>query len=330
MLKHLWPLFLLASMPAHAFEVIAHRGVHQTFTREGLTMTACTARMIFPPKHDYLENTTRSVRRAFELGATTVEIDVHPTRDNRLAVFHDWTLECRTNASCKNGCQCNSKGTCVTSEQTWDYLRSLDIGYGYTADGGRTFPFRTRRTDVMPSLEEMISLLEAEFPDGKLLVNVKGGDPRTTELFAALIHRFPEKVRARILFPRTERAGTAASGLDALGVGRAISQSEDLKKCIKSYVLSGAVGHFPEACRGKHLAILLEDTLALVHPWLGFLQVPDLIWGWPERFLALAHANGTKIYPAQVNSLEALAEVTKLPFDGIMTDRIEELSAHLP
>jgi glycerophosphoryl diester phosphodiesterase len=49
-----------------------------------------------PPILDHLENTIASVRAGFELGADVVEFDVHPTTDGTFAVFHDWTLDCRT------------------------------------------------------------------------------------------------------------------------------------------------------------------------------------------------------------------------------------------
>ncbi len=70
---------------------------------------------------------------AFDAGADIVEFDVHPTTDGHFAVFHDWTLDCRT----------DGKG--VTREHTLAELKKLDAGYGYTADGGKTYPLRGKR-----------------------------------------------------------------------------------------------------------------------------------------------------------------------------------------
>ena len=36
------------------------------------------------------------MRAAFDSGADVVELDVHLTPDGKFAVFHDWTLDCRT------------------------------------------------------------------------------------------------------------------------------------------------------------------------------------------------------------------------------------------
>ena len=44
----------------------------------------------------FLENTLPSMRAAFEAGADIVEFDIHPTTDGHFAVFHDWTVDCRT------------------------------------------------------------------------------------------------------------------------------------------------------------------------------------------------------------------------------------------
>ena len=43
------------------------------------------------------ENTLRSFRRALDLGVAAVELDVQLTRDGRLAVIHDETLDRTTN-----------------------------------------------------------------------------------------------------------------------------------------------------------------------------------------------------------------------------------------
>lgn len=110
------------------FTLIAHRGVSQTFPLDNLQNDTCTAKIINPPTHSFLENTISSIRAAFNSGADLVEIDIHPTTDHHLAVFHDWTVDCRTN------------GQGVTHEQSMQTLKQLDIGYGYNADGGQTHP----------------------------------------------------------------------------------------------------------------------------------------------------------------------------------------------
>src|SRR6478735_2591021 len=110
--------------------LLAHRGISQQFDTADLRNDTCTASRMRPPTHRYLENTISSMQASFDAGADIVEIDVHPTTDGHFAVFHDWTLDCRTN------------GRGVTREHTLAELKKLDAGYGYTADGGKTYPLR--------------------------------------------------------------------------------------------------------------------------------------------------------------------------------------------
>lgn len=113
----------IADKPLGGPKLIAHRGVAQQFSREGVDNDTCTATRIEPPVHDYLENTTRSMQAAALMGADMVEVDIAPTADGRIAVFHDWTVDCRT----------EDKGE--TRSKTLAELQALDPGHGYTADG---------------------------------------------------------------------------------------------------------------------------------------------------------------------------------------------------
>jgi len=117
----------------------------------------CTANIIDTPIHDFQENTLASIKAAFDLGADIVEIDTHPTTDGEFIVFHDWTLDRRID------------GKSVVRKQNVAYLKSLDIGYGFTADGGKTFPFRGKFIGAMPTLSEVL----AAFPEEQLLINLK-------------------------------------------------------------------------------------------------------------------------------------------------------------
>ena len=123
------------------------------------------------------------MRAGFAAGADIVELDVHPTTDGEFAVFHDWTLDCRTD------------GHGVTREHSMAYLKKLDIGHGYTADGGKTFPFRGKGIGLMPTLAEVL----AAFPQARLLINVKSRDPSEGEKLAAVLNKLPAERRAQIM-----------------------------------------------------------------------------------------------------------------------------------
>lgn len=168
-----------APAPTGRPRLLAHRGVHVDFERSGLGPHDCTASRIVPPLLPTLENTLPSMNAAFELSADVVELDIHPTTDGHFAVFHDWTLSCRT------------EGAGRTRDHTLTYLKSLDVGYGYTADDGQSFPFRGRGVGQLPSLDDVVSA----FPDGRFLINFKSEDPG--EGNASPRRRWPSRACAR-------------------------------------------------------------------------------------------------------------------------------------
>lgn len=168
--------------PPSEFEIIAHRGVHQNFPSDNLTDETCTATRIYPLTHRFIENTIPGIGEAFKDGATIVELDIHPTSDDHMVVFHDWGLDCRTD------------GHGITHDHTLTELKKLDVGYGYTADGGKTYPLRGSGVGMMPTLEEVL----AAFPDKKLIIHQKDASIRTAELLAAIANKLPEEQRKRL------------------------------------------------------------------------------------------------------------------------------------
>ena len=89
------------------------------------------------------------------------------------------------------GLDCRTDGHGVTHDHT---LAELDIGYGYTGDGGKTYPLRGRGVGMMPTLEEVLAAL----PDKKLLIHQKDGYIRTAEILAEIVKKeslpLPQKV----------------------------------------------------------------------------------------------------------------------------------------
>lgn len=288
--------------PEGRLTILAHRGVHHTYPPEGVDDATCTAARIHPPTHAFIENTLPSMRRAFELGADVVEIDVHPTTDGEFAVFHDWTLECRTN------------GRGVTRSHSLAELKALDVGYGYTADGGRTFPLRGRGVGLMPSLAEVL----AAFPGRRFMINVKSNDPAEGERLAAYLQaRAPQAIPRLVVFGGPRPVARIRAAEPRL---RAFSKPE-FKACVLGYFAWGWTGHVPGACHG--IMVFVPQNQA----WLA--------WGWPNRFLARMQAAGAEVYiagDAQLSGRQTLrglddpARVGELPKGwrgGVSTDRIE-------
>jgi glycerophosphoryl diester phosphodiesterase len=286
--------------------VLAHRGLHQTYSREDLERDTCTADRIFPPVHGFLENTIDSMAGAFAMGADVVEFDIHPTTDGQFAVMHDWSVDCRT----------NGKG--VTRKQSMIYLKTLDIGYGYTADGGNTYPFRGKFVGAMPTLDEVL----ARFPDKRFLINIKSRDPQEGRQLAARLKQLPQAQQALLMsYGGDEPEDIVAQELPQMRtMGR-----KRLTRCVTHYLAYGWTGIVPDACRTT--LILVPENYA------------PLLWGWPNRFIERMHAVGSEVYlrgplgggsqfPAGIDTVEQLNAVPKDFPGGIWTDRIDLLAKH--
>ncbi len=282
-----WP------MPAaEQIEVIAHRGVHHTFPLDGLTNDTCTAEIIDPPSHDLIENTLPSMEAAFAAGATAIEIDIHRTADDQLIVFHDWTLDCRTD------------GTGVTNEHTVPYLKSLDIGYGYTADGGRTFPLRGKGIGLMPTLPEVLT----EFPDRRFVLDDKDGDPETRQLVTDYLLTLSAEQRANILYAGRHHDGVLLAGLPE--VQPYVFERSEARACLGDYLVRMLLtGSLSERCRQQVIGIPAS--------------IAPSIPGWPNLILARAHQAGARVIVTEIDTPGQLAAVAGLPVDGIETNRID-------
>jgi glycerophosphoryl diester phosphodiesterase len=284
------------------FTVMSHRGVYQNYSREGLTPETCTAERIYTPTHSFLENTLPSMRRAFELGADSVELDIHSTADGRIVVFHDWTLDCRTN------------GEGDTQNHKFEDLRKLDIGFRYTADNHRSYPFRCNSEDKacllrnrMPSLEEVLS----EFPSKRFVINMKSRNPKTLEILVEALRAMEKKEgyslgklsffcddqsindRMRVLIPEIDTPKLAWSGV---------------KDCWRNYDFKS--GSFPQRCYGAYLALPVEELVRLG---------PDA----SRKMIRDVQNIGSKFWVVRVDNAETFKFVRELPVNGIWTDAID-------
>lgn len=287
--------------PTGALTLLSHRGVHHDYSRENLNNETCTAARIYPPEHAFFENTLQSMEAAFALGADVIEIDIHPTTDGEFAVFHDWTLQCRTN------------GEGVTREQTMAHLRTLDVGYGYTADNGASFPLRGQGVGLMPSLREVLDA----FPDERFLINFKGNDPAEADLLLAYLDAMPGADYDRLAFYGAD----PAERLHALRPALRVTGRPRLMRCARDYMLTGWFGATPEECR---------NTIVFVPVNYGWIA-----WGYPNLFLQRMQDANTDVMivgPIRrgerpgIGGIDDAETFDAVPSDwrgGVVTDRIE-------
>jgi glycerophosphoryl diester phosphodiesterase len=223
---------------------------------------------------------------------------VHLTPDGTFAVFHDWTLDCQTN------------GTGVTEDTPFEILKTLDLGYGITDDGGATYPLRGQGIGLMPSLKEVL-----DDRPGPLLINFKSNRTDEGEVLAERLKVWGQTDQVWGIYGGQNPTRAALSALP----GKKGYDKPSLIDCVKRYALLGWSGYVPNACRNTLVAIPQDYA--------------PFFWGWPHRLTKRLKAHGTDVillgpydgsgFSSGIESAEALADVPA-GFDGyIWTNRIE-------
>jgi glycerophosphoryl diester phosphodiesterase len=160
------------------------------------------------------ENTLPSFEHAVEVGADSVEFDLHCTRCGRLVVIHDDNLERTTD------------GEGEVEALTLEELRRFDAGHGFTPDGGQTFPFRGQGIHI-PTLEEVLEVV----PGLPVVAEIKSA--RAGTAMGEWLQAHPE--HERILVGGFDREQVDPAGRHARW--RCAYQDE-----LRGYVLLGKIG----------------------------------------------------------------------------------------
>jgi len=244
-------------------------------------------------------STLYAVRRALELGATGIELDVHATADRHLVVCHDRTVDRTTD------------GSGAIADLTLQQLRALHNAYwwvpGTDAAGGLpddAYPFRSRPAgdpDIrIATLDEVLDLLE-DYPHVALNLDIKQTAPAVEPY---------EELLAKTLLRRghTDRI-IVASFLDA-----ATDAFAALAPSIATSAGTVAVAQFWRAVRSG------EEPPASRHV---ALQVPAVRGGVTivdEAFVVAAHRAAKAVHVWTVNDEAEMARLLDLGVDGLITD----------
>jgi glycerophosphoryl diester phosphodiesterase len=123
------------------------------------------------------ENTLLAFDLAFDLGAEAIECDVQLSRDGRLVIIHDGTVDRTT------------EGTGYVAEQRFEELRALNAGYRWGME------------QRIPTIEETLALVRAR--DGALNLEIKGESVAesvaTAEAVEPVLRGLDDGLRGRVL-----------------------------------------------------------------------------------------------------------------------------------
>ncbi|MCK9578201.1 hypothetical protein M0R01_01750 [bacterium] len=283
------------SVEKHDFNIMAHRGAHVMWDKTKYDLaTGCEATHIYKPteKQTYIENTIESIKRAFDLGANMVEIDIRSSKDNILMISHEINLECKTDGKGK------------ISDYTVEELKKLDVGYGFTYDGEH-YPYRGKGIGKMPTLEDVLNT----FPDKKFLIDHKDGTKETADLLIAEIKKLPQERRSNIFYWGPPEMGTYINQ-NIPEVKRLLVSRGEMKTCVINYELSFGET-FGKECKGLALGMNREYA--------------KYLWGWPYNFIKKAQENNSLVF-LMVDNEKDFQWAKDLPVDGIITDYIEDIA----
>ena len=229
-----------------------------------------------------------------------MSFDVRLTKDNHLAVFHDYLLDYRTNASG------------LVASYTMAELRKLDVGYGYTADGGKTYPLRGKGVGLMVSVEELLE----EFPKKSFLIHIKEGDEKTGKILADVLANLgKDEIKKFVVYGDHRAVTTVKRYIPSIG----ILSMKTLKNSFISYILLGWTGYIPETIRNSQFFIPLKFA--------------KLLWGWPTKFqqrmksvnTRVVLVNGDGKWSEGFDSQEDLAKIPEGFVGYIWTNKVEKV-----
>ena len=227
------------------------------------------------------ENTLFACKEIFNHDlADILEMDVHLTKDNRLVVIHDDSVDRTT----------NGKGKVV--ELSYEEIKRLDAGFHFSTDG-ENFPFRGKGISIL-ELEEFFKTL----PNARYYIEVKVKDPLAAEILVQLIEKY--KLENRVLIGSVR--DSVNENLKQLSRGK-ITVFSGLKEVISWY-----------------FAYLLEIRGIVNPPQVLAIPNLPRMMPITENFIKAVKEQNSKLHIFTINDKEQILNLKTLGVDGVMTD----------
>jgi glycerophosphoryl diester phosphodiesterase len=233
------------------------------------------------------ENTLYGFERAAALGVDVIETDVRATSDGEVVVMHDEHVERTTD------------GAGRVPALTLAELKRLDAGYRWTADGGRSFPFRGQGVTV-PTLREVFAAL----PSMRFNIEPKQSDPPIVAPLCRLIREY----------------GMTGKVMVAAFKGTTLEQFRRECPEVATSASATEVGVFLAMQRAGLANSYSPPMQAVQVPeWAGVVRVLD------KDFVVAAHARNLRVHAWTVNDEGAMRRFLDMGVDGVMTDYPDRL-----
>ena len=257
------------------------------------------------PPHPYYDNVSRPLviahqggdgiwpgdtlyafEKAVEIGADVLEMDAHITRDNKIVLMHDETVDATTN------------GTGLIEDLTLTELKQLDAAYKWTNDDGKSFPQRGKGIRV-PALEEVFQ----KFPQMRYVIEIKLTENPIEKPLCDLIRQYNMQDKVMVASFHDEAMQNFRETCPE--VATSASRTE-----VRNFVLLG------KAFLSGFIAPKYQSIQPPYDP-AESMNIPIMT----ERFIREGHAKNIKVEPWTVDDPELMRQYIEWGVDGIITDR---------
>lgn len=253
-------------------------------------------------------STLFAIRRALEVGASGIELDVHATADGQLVVSHDATVDRTTNG--RGSIHTMTLADLRTLDNAHWFVPGVDVRPGLEADA---YPYRGRapedRDFGIATLDEVLCVLD-DYPTVALNLDIKATSPA--------VEPYEEKLASTLAaHGHTDRV-IVASFLD-VATNAFMRAAPTIGTSAGTLAVADfwrALAHGGEPQEMRHVALQVPSVF-------GNHVVVD------ERFVQSAHQRGMAVHVWTVNDEAQSQQLVDLGVDGIISDVPTQLVALL-
>ncbi len=235
----------------------------------------------------YPENTLEAFQNSVNLGVDFLELDIHSTKDGKIVVMHDSTVNRTTNGNGK------------ISEITLADLKKLDAGYNFSTDKGQTFPFRDKNITVS-TLAEIFD----NFPNKKINIEIKPAETSIIKPFCDLLRE--KNMTEKVIISSFRQEVLDNFRQSCPEIATSASSSEIFKFLV--YQKLGLAENY----RPKFQALQIPQKF-------GRFQIVT------KNFIESAHKLNLQVHVWTINESVDMKRLIELGVGGIMTDYPDRL-----
>lgn len=231
------------------------------------------------------EHTILAYKKALQVGADVLELDVHSTKDGEIVIIHDPTVDRTTDGKGK------------VNELTLSEIKRLDAGYRFAIKRGdkEEYPFREKGLTI-PTLREVFN----QFPNQRINIEIKQFEPQIEDA----------------LFRIIKEMGMTDNVL-------VVSESHEAIKRFRK-ISKGAIATGASVSEVRRFVIFMRlRIMPLYMPFADVFQIPEYHGNYhllTEEFIEKAHKKNIKIHVWTINEKKDMERFIELDVDGIMTD----------